>query len=41
VPTSHLKDIRIQPIYFIAGMLLGIVCTYGPAILAGQIYLPV
>ena len=41
VPKTHLQHIRIQPSYFIAGSVLGIITTYGPAILTGQIYLPV
>ena len=41
VPKTHLAHIRIQPIYFIAGSVLGIVCTYGPAIVTGKVFLPV
>ena len=41
VPTSHLKDIRIQPIYFIAGGAIGTLCVYLPAVVTGKVFLPV
>jgi len=41
VPKTHLQHIRTQPIYFIAGSIIGIVLTYGPAILTGKVFLPV
>jgi len=41
VPNTHLNHIRIQPSYFIAGSVLGILVTYGPAIVTGKVFLPV
>lgn len=36
VPKTHLNHIRIQPIYFLAGMVLGSVVPYVGAVIQGK-----
>jgi cobalamin biosynthesis Co2+ chelatase CbiK len=43
VPKSHLKHIRVQPVYFIAGTVLGASGVYIAAVVTGRtvLFLPV